>query len=104
MKKDELARAEDARSAPASTLDANVIEAWEVQRVDHDNGQIVYEVWSVKPYAFLFGIHDDLTPNAKAIAEGIVADHNRAPVPPAPPPQDNAHVAPGCERFPETGV
>jgi hypothetical protein len=49
---------------------------WEVLRVDHDGGQIVYEVWSLKPYEFLFGIHDDLTPNAKAIAEEIVASHN----------------------------
>ena len=77
---------------------------WEVQRSDHERGDIVYEVWSVTPCAFLFGIHDDLTPNAKAIAESIVREHNRAPEAiPAPPPQDNAHVAPGCERFPEIG-
>ena len=56
-----------------------MLEPWEVQRVDHERGDIVYEVWSVTPCAFLFGIHDDLTPNAKAIAESIVADHNRRP-------------------------
>lgn len=54
---------------------------WEVQRVDHDGGQIVYEVWSVEPYAFLFGIHDDLTHKAKAIATSIVAEHNCRLVP-----------------------
>ena len=88
-----------------NTAEAVALLPWEVQRVDHERGNIVYEVWSVTPYAFLFGIHDDLTPNAKAIAEIIVREHNRAPEAiPAPPPQDNAHVAPGCERFPETGV
>lgn len=54
---------------------------WELQRVDHDGSQIVYEVWSVEPYAFLFGIHDDLTPDAKAIATSIVAEHNCRLVP-----------------------
>lgn len=80
---------------------AGGVDRWEVVRVDHDCGDISYEVYSSEPYGFLFAIYEDLNSRAKAIADGIVADHN-ARLSPSPRDQACSAMLAAIERVEET--
>lgn len=50
---------------------------WLVERHDQDDGGVIYEVWSEVPYRYLFSIFESITLDAKALAQRVVADHNK---------------------------
>lgn len=50
---------------------------WLVECHDQDDGSVIYEVWSEVPYRYLFSIFESITQDAKALAERVVADHNK---------------------------
>lgn len=51
---------------------------WIVERHDLESGYISYEVWCLEPYTRLFCISERDNRAAKALAEDIVAQHNRS--------------------------